>query len=114
MSLNGTADDHTERVSLVRVFRTRSGVVEGPRQPAHHGGPMLSSASPRQPIRDFYTRLRQYEHFSGWCRQGPELSSRTTTVRLNALDRIGRLEHEGARHRRERKVKRDVDENCEE
>jgi hypothetical protein len=75
---------------------------------------MLSATWPRQPVRDFYTGLRQYELVSGWCRQGPELRSRTTAVRLNALDRIGRLELEGARHRRERKVKRDVDENGEE
>ena len=53
---------------------------------------------------DFYTGLRQYEHLSGRCGQDHELSSRTTTVHLNALDGIGGLEHEGARHRGERKV----------
>jgi hypothetical protein len=75
---------------------------------------MLSAVLPGQPVCDFYTGLRQYELVSGWYRQGPELRRRTTAVRLNALDRIGRLELEGARHRRERKIKRDVDENCEE
>ena len=71
---------------------------------------MLDPTSRHEPMVDVYTGLRQRECVSAGCRHDNDLGRHATTAHLRALDGIGRLEHERARHHGKRKVERDVEE----
>lgn len=94
------------------VFGQRGRVTGWSTQPADDGvRPTLHLTWPPCPLADSQAGLPDHEGFSGENGQDDALDTRTTTIVLDALHGIGGLEHERSRHRGERQVERDIDED---
>jgi CheY-like chemotaxis protein len=109
------ADTNTEREDLVRVFGGRRGIVGRPRPPTDDVAPTtLGRTGGREPFLDLERRLEQ-DAPGVTCLGGQrDRFGRCTSTDLCALGRIRGLEHEGPRHRGQREIERDIDEDCEE
>ncbi len=99
----------------MRVFGGWSRIEGRPWQRVQYGATKKRNlASRRQVIPESNRGRRHTERISGERWQHRDLGlalKRATTTDLNG---IGGLEHEGARYRRHRKIKRDVEENGQE
>jgi hypothetical protein len=101
---------------LVGVFGGWRWSAGSPGQAAHYGPPRRGDIGVRrQSMSDIAGRLLpRHGPVSDRCRNNSDLGGRTTTDEINTLDRTGGVEHEGPRHRGQRKVEPDVHEDCQE
>jgi len=99
----------------VRVFGGWSRIESRPWQPVQYWVTKKRNlASRRQAIPETDGRLRHDDGIPGRRGQRRHRGLTLTRAATADLNRIGRLEHKGARYCGHRKVERDVEENCQE
>src|SRR3990172_9516555 len=112
---NRAAEDQPRGGDLVRVFGGWSRIEGRPWQRVQYRVTKKRDLVIRRPaILELDRRLRHGERISGQCGQDGGLGITLTGAVTADLKRVGRLEHEGAWHRRYRKVKCDVEEKGQE
>jgi hypothetical protein len=112
----GEAGHQVETDGLVGVFGEWSWSAGSPGQTVHYGSPWRADFGVRRPSMPHIAgRLRRrHEPVPDRRRNDSDLGCRTTADEINTLHRTGGVEHEGAGHRGQRKVKPDVYNDCQE
>jgi hypothetical protein len=95
----------------VRVFGRSSGLAAGPWQAAHDGLRKGCDLAGQLALSEINLRSGRQDFMPDGRGQDDDPDRRATTWGLHALDRIGRVKDEGARHRGQRKVEGNVDKN---
>jgi hypothetical protein len=94
---------------LVRVLGRSSGLAAGLRQAAHAGLPKGCDLAGQLALSEISLRLGRQEFMPDGRGQHDHPGRRAATSGLDALERIGGVKDEGARHRGQRKVEGNVD-----